>query len=269
MTTTPNNDLAKQLGAAEFLEGVQLKNGWTVVCKAPQAVNSTGGCFSIPYIVEKQAGNGKHRAFLKVLNLRRLLTAADLPREMQRMTTAFNFERDTLLSCRDKKLRRVATLIEDGQHTIPNNPFPICYIIFEIASGDIRKQIEQFTEFNLAWRLRTIHQVAVGIKQLHGQKIAHQDLKPSNVLIFEEFGAKVSDLGSADSGHQPNSSPRGAFAYAGDPAYAPPELLYGEISQDWHTRRIGCDLYLLGSLIVFFLLKRCVDDSNSPSAASS
>lgn len=252
MTTALNNAFAKQLGAAEFLEGVQLKNGWTVVSKAPQAVNSTGGCFSIPYIVEKQAGNTRHRAFLKVLNLRHLLAAADLPREMQRMTTAFNFERDTLLACRNQKLRRVATLIEDGQHTIPNNPFPICYIIFELAAGDIRKQIEQLTEFNLAWRLRTIHQVAVGLSQLHGKKIAHQDLKPSNVLIFEEFGAKISDLGCADSGIQPNSSPRGALPYAGDPSYAPPELLYGEVSPDWQTRRIGCDLYLLGNLIVFF-----------------
>ena len=153
-----NHELAKHLGAAEFLEGVQLNNGWTVVSKAPQAINSTGGCFSIPYVVEKQVGKTKHRAFLKVLNLRRLLTAADLPREMQRMTTAFNFERDTLLACKNHKLRRVATLIEDGQYALPNNPFPICYIVFELAAGDIRKEIEQLAEFNLAWRLRTLHQ---------------------------------------------------------------------------------------------------------------
>jgi serine/threonine protein kinase len=252
MTSPSNNAQAKQLVAAEFLEGVQLKNGWTIVSKAQQAVNSTGGCFSIPYVVERQIGKGKQRAFLKVLNLRRALESNDLAREMERMTTAFNFERTTLEACKDKRLRRVATLIEDGQHTLPNNPYPICYIIFELASGDIRKEIEQLTEFNLAWRLRTLHQVAVGLQQLHNNRIAHQDLKPSNVLIFEDFGAKVSDLGSADFGTHPNASPRGAFTYAGDPSYAPPELLYGELSQDWKTRRIGCDLYLLGSLIVFF-----------------
>lgn len=251
MTTASNTDLARQLGAAEFLEGVPLSNGWTVVSKAPQAVNSTGGCFSIPYVVERQAGKTTQRAFLKVLNLRRALEAEDLPREMQRLTTAFNFERDTLVACKDQRLRRVATLLEDGQHRLPNNPFPICYIIFELASGDIRKEIERLTEFNLAWRLRTIHHVAVGLKQLHTNKIAHQD-PPSNVLIFEGFGAKVSDLGCADSGIQPNASPRGSFPYAGDPSYAPPELLYGEVSPDWQTRRIACDLYLLGSLIVFF-----------------
>lgn len=246
------NGTTNQLSAAEFLEGVELNSGWKVVSKAPQAVKSTGGCFSIPYVVELRKGKVVKRAFMKVLNLRRLMMASDLAREMERMTSAFNFERDTLLLCRDRKLRRVATLIEDGQHHLPNNPFPICYIIFELASGDIRKQIERFSDFQLAWRLRTLHQVAVGIRQLHGQRLAHQDLKPSNILIFEQFGAKIGDLGSADSGDAPNASPRGHLSFAGDPSYAPPELLYNEVSSDWQTRRLACDLFLFGNLIVFF-----------------
>lgn len=249
---TDNHGIIIQLGAAEFLEGVELESGWKVVSKAPQAVNSTGGCFSIPYIVERRNGNTVQKAFMKVLNLRRLMMASDFAREMERMTSAFNFERDTLLLCKDRKLRRVASLIHDGQHRLPNNPFPICYIIFELATGDIRKQIESFKDFQLAWRLRTLHQISVGLRQLHGAGLAHQDLKPSNVLIFEHFGAKIGDLGCADSGISPNTSPRGHLPFAGDPAYAPPELLYNEVSTNWQTRRIACDLYLYGNLVVFF-----------------
>jgi hypothetical protein len=77
-------------------------------------------------------------------------------------------------------------------------------------------------------------------------------LKPSNVLFFEAFGAKVGDLGCADTLDRPSQSPRGHLAIAGDPSYAPPELWYSELSLDWKLRRLGCDVYLLGSLVVFF-----------------
>lgn len=55
---------------------------------------------------------------------------------------------------------------------------------------------------------------------LHGLDIAHQDLKPSNVLPI-----------------------------AGDPTYAPPELLYNYVPADWNVRRYACDVYLLGANI--------------------
>ncbi len=128
----------------------------------------------------------------------------------------------------------------------------MCYIIFELAEGDLRKQLGKMARFDIAWILRTLHHVAVALKQLHTNGIAHQDLKPSNVLFFDAFGAKIADLGCADTQEKPSSSPRGRLPIAGDPSYAPPELLYRELPLDWKARRFGCDLYLLGSLIVFF-----------------
>jgi hypothetical protein len=44
------------------------------------------------------------------------------------------------------------------------------------------------------------------------------------------------------------SSPYEELDVAGDHAYAPPETP----PQDWNTRRLGCDLYHLGSLVSFF-----------------
>ena len=46
--------------------------------------------------------------------------------------------------------------------------------------------------------------------------------------------------------------PHDKFTIQGDPAYAPPELLYGYLAPDWNRRRCGCDAYLLGSMIGFF-----------------
>ncbi|MBI5396591.1 MAG: protein kinase [Verrucomicrobia bacterium] len=244
-------DIDATVSAAEFLEGTDLANGWKVVSKLKPHATATGGNFSIPYVVERKEGKETRRAFLKVLNLRRALSTPDPLREIQRLTTAFNFERDTLALCKDKRLKRVAALIEDGQYSLPKSQIPIFYIIFEFADkGDIRRQIAQFNTLDLAWTLRTLHHIAIGLKQLHTNKIAHQDVKPSNVLIFSAVGAKVSDLGCADS--RGGESPRGHLTVAGDLSYAPLELLYNEVSSDWSIRRLGCDFYLLGSLVVFF-----------------
>jgi eukaryotic-like serine/threonine-protein kinase len=251
---TPSQPIPTQnFCAAEMLEGVQLNNGWKVLTKVPKPSTATGGCFSVPYFVERRNGKTAHRAFLKALNLRQLMAAQDFVKAMEQHTRAFNFEKETLELCRGKKLKRIATLLDSGEYRSHQGPYPVAYIIFELAEGgDARRQLAQMGAFDFAWTLRTLHQVAVGLQQLHGQGIAHQDLKPSNVLFFEAFGAKLADLGCADAQEAASKSPRGGFAIAGDWNYAPPELAYGEVSPDWKVRRLGCDLYLLGNLIVFF-----------------
>lgn len=55
--------------AAEYLEGVELPNGWKVLNRLS---NSTGGNFGVSYEVERKHGGKTQRAFLKALNLRRI-----------------------------------------------------------------------------------------------------------------------------------------------------------------------------------------------------
>ena len=215
-----------------MLDGIDLGNGWKVTTKVPKQPGSTGGCFSVSYFVEKAERKSKNRAFLKALNFRSLAVAPDFARAVQQHTAAFNFERDTLKLCNEKGLRRVARILEAGEFRPPNSSLPVCYIIFELADGDVRQQLSKLTAFNLAWTLRTLHHISVGLSQLHTHGIAHQDLKPSNVLFFDTFGAKIGDLGCADTADQPSQSPRGKLPIAGDPSYAPPELFYNEFSSD-------------------------------------
>ena len=128
------------------------------------------------------------------------------------------------------------------------------YLIFQRAEGDIRDKLDKWKEFekkfDLAWALRSLHHIAIGLQELHGMRIAHQDIKPSNVLVFKLEESKLTDLGSASQVGKPSKSDR--MPVAGDVSYAIPEQWYGwSQSLDFENRYL-VDLYRLGSLIFFF-----------------
>lgn len=227
--------------------GLQVGNGWKVIGQFEPASDGTGGNFSAGYIVEREGKKG----FLKALDFARALRAADPAKELQKLTEAFNFERLILDLCRQNSMSRVVQALEDGSVTVdPNNPAGIVqFLVFELADGDIRKQLQFDKSLDLAWKLRTLHNAATGLQQLHAREIAHQDVKPSNVLSFGADGSKLADLGRA--AEKTQNPPHFAYCVQGDPCYAPPELLYNHAPADWNERRFGCDAYLLGSLVVF------------------
>lgn len=239
---------------AECLIGLTLETGWRVLSVINKNPAGTGGHFSVGYIVDNPTGK---RAFLKALDFSAAFQAHDFTRALQEMTTAYNFERDLLNKCKGKKMTRVSTPIAEGEVEVPANFGPlnkVCYLIFDIAEGDIRNEITKFQAFDIAWSLRTLHHSAVGLWQLHQSGIAHQDLKPSNVLFFKEAGSKISDLGRASD--VTLGSLFDNLQIPGDQNYAPPEMFYrGSAPPDFSARK-SADLYMLGSLI-FFLFAGC------------
>ena len=203
----------------------------------------TGSNFSIGYRAERGDGN----AFVKVLDISKASITEDPARTLQDLTTAFNFERDVLEKC--QQLSRVVSALAEGTVTenLGDRVDVAQYIIFELAESDLRKQILS-RSFDLALNLRALHHVATGLSQLHSKGIAHQDIKPSNILIFNDTESKIGDLGRSST--NANVGPHDELSIAGDPVYAPPELIYGHVSSDWNIRRRACDLYQLGSLVV-------------------
>jgi serine/threonine protein kinase len=237
------------LTPAQQLLGRTLAKGWTVIEKIPRSAVATGGCFSEGYIVESSNGM---RAYLKALDYYYALSQQDPAAVLQAMTAAYNFERELLRKCKSSRLDRIIIALDDGSISIdPGNPAGVVqYIIFELADGDIRAHIATFKAFDLAWCLRCLHHITTGLFQLHRNGIAHQDLKPSNALVFKSVGTKLGDLGRAC--YDGHNGPSDNYEIPGDCSYAPPELLYGQIATTWDQRRFGCDLYLLGSMVVFF-----------------
>jgi eukaryotic-like serine/threonine-protein kinase len=239
------------LPPAERLIGMILEGGWTVISQVQKLPGATGGNFSVCYIVEDNEG---HKAFLKALDYSKALQEQDPARALMWLTEAFNFERDVLSKCKNEGLDKVVVALTDGtvRFENPEDAGVVQYLIFELAEGDVRKQALLSNQFDLAFSLRSLHHVATGLKQIHSHGIAHQDLKPSNILIFRNNTSKIADFGrAAYKGHVP---PHENLKVPGDLSYAPIDLLYGYVDPDWNRRRFSCDTYLLGSMAVFFFL---------------
>lgn len=229
------------------LLGLTLKDDWRVVEAVALNAYDTGSCFSVNYIVERQS----ERAFLKALDLSRAFLAENQTEVLEFLTVSFNYEKRLLMLCEAKRMDRVVRVIGEGSVQVdagePLSNVP--YLVFELANGDIRGHVRRLVALDHTWVMRTLHQVAVGLSQLHGAGIAHQDLKPSNVMVFDGTGAKVGDLGRAS--RRGETAPHDDLSIAGDPHHAPPECQYGAEVGDWAQRRFACDLYHLGSMITF------------------
>lgn len=233
------------------LLGRTLPGGWKVMQPRHKTPRSTGGNFSQGYIVENEDGR---RGFLKAMDFLSAFGSDDPSAALQAMTELFNFERALLDRCKVGRMKRIVQAIDHGKVFIEegNVASVVQYLIFELAEeGDVRSHHDDYNQFNIAWSLRCLHHITTGLYQLHKGDIVHQDVKPSNVLVFRDRITKLADLGSAAWKEGP--SPRGECAIPGDATYAPPELLYGHAESDWDARRLACDLYLLGSMIVFFI----------------
>jgi eukaryotic-like serine/threonine-protein kinase len=244
---------------AEVLSGLTLESGWIVAEAIPRPLDATGGTFSTSYRVERADGDISETAFLKALDFT-MITQLGMPiaDALKLVTDAYVFERDLVLACSGQRMSNVVRALDAGEVEVEADAVAIQfsflrsvpYIVFEIADGDVRRILSRPGHaLDEAWAFRILHGVANGLRQLHQVGIAHQDLKPSNVMTFGPK-AKVGDLGraSSESGGLFDNQP-----IAGDLTYASPELLYGELHSDDKVRRRAVDTYHLASMGTFLV----------------
>jgi len=239
---------------ASLLLNRELDNGWTVIKRFERSNTATGSCFSTGYVVKHKDGR---QAFMKAMDYTRALLHPAGPAMMQYLLEAYRFEKEICEKCKASHLSRVVHAIDSGFLILNEGDgySRVDYLIFDLADGDIRAHIDQSDIFDSAFAMRAIHNVAAALQQLHRADIAHQDLKPSNVLVYKLPGvqqtrkSKLTDFGRAWSGDL--KAPHDAAIFAGDPKYIPFELMYNEKPQNEKTYRFGTDLFLLGSLIMY------------------
>ncbi|MCF2922806.1 MULTISPECIES: protein kinase [unclassified Pseudoalteromonas] len=234
---------------SKALEGLVTTSGWKIG-KMINTTSGTGGNFCTRYTAISPEGK---IGFLKAMDLSKV--ASKSLTEMNKTISEYLFEQNILDHCKDRKLTRVVTPLDSGEISSPVS-FPplnrVFYIIFELAEGDLRSQ---FINSDIeSWKnvFKSLHHVAVGIKQLHQIGIAHQDIKPSNVLCFENEQSKISDLGRVTDAK--GESPFSALSFTGDRSYAPIEVHYRIPITDFIDRRLS-DVHMFGSLIYHVISK--------------
>ena len=251
--------------AAYRLEGLKLKGDWVVgkrISTGSEAGGS-GGFFSVSYHVKK----GDQTAFLKAFDIVKALNQAkmngiNLAVALQQQTQAFNFETSLHDVCVGAKMKRVVKILDHGEAIVPAieneqiNQIP--YMIMELADGgDVRAYLGKTQLIDITLKLNYLKDVASGLLQLHNAKVSHQDLKPSNVMVFGDTIAKVGDLGRASSQNIPSLHDQARIA--GDRNYAPPEQLYNHELVDWMDRRMRCDIYQFASVVTFIFFGTTVN----------
>jgi serine/threonine protein kinase len=244
-------------GPAYQLLGLTLNNRWRVTELRSPSSDDTGGYFSVGYFAEDLDSPTNEEVFVKALDYSRWreLQFPSLADAMSYLTEGFRFERDIVMECADLRMRNVVKGFDSGSIEIAGFEIfnYVDFIVFEKAECDVRGRLRSVEAFDVAWKLHLLHNVAKGLQQLHQSKKAHLDLKPSNVLCFDESDletmAKIGDLGRAHDASR--SGPHSNVVFPGDRTYAPPEVLYGlnESDRILQTRQI--DMYLLGSMMTF------------------
>lgn len=226
---------------ANSLQGLTTVTGWTVTKKITVPLG-TGGNFCVRYI----ANSPDHGdAFLKAMDL---TGCRDLA-EINKVSGEYLFEQQILELCAEKNLRRVVRSLDAGTISVPHRSPPYdkaYYVIFEEARSDVRQEYLSGASTEFSSKFKVLHHVAVGISQLHRNGISHQDVKPSNVLVYDGDEHKVGDLGRVVD--KSGTSPFAKNPFPGDTGYMPIEMHYAIRNLEFSTRML-CDIYMVGSLL--------------------
>ena len=219
--------IPKHKQAAHLLEGRILDGGWLVGKKIEKSNKGSVGIYSCYYEVSQ----GDRKGFLKAFDYSNAAKITDnFAAEIHNITATFNLEKEILEICRDNGCKNVIEILDTGATNIPEaTEYPrVEYLILELAEGNINEALED-PKISLEWKIRSLHQLAKGLSELHKLSIAHQDIKPANIVKLPSGLTKVSDLGSAASVKKKETELPfiQRNRYAGTWSYAPPELLYG------------------------------------------
>lgn len=237
------------MSAADQLQGLTLENGWLVTRHIARNPNGTGGTFSQSYEVRQSDRYG----FMKAFDFSDAFNpGVDTLTEIDKYVGDYTHEREILQHCGDRRLSNVVIAVDHGSVQVPNLSTiegRVYYLIFEMAQCDVRVQMDVTKRLDTLQCMTALKDVTLGLLQVHRELIAHQDTKPSNVLVYGDKGFKIADFGR--SSRRGRVSRHDAFNIAGDRTYAPPELLYGFTHPDFVPRRIGCDMYMIGNLAGF------------------
>lgn len=131
-------------------------------------------------------------------------------------------------AARLKRFLREAKILSQIEHPnvvrVYDFGFPkdseIPYIVMEYVPGKSLTTFIKENKLTLEQKLYIIAQIAAALAIVHKFGVLHRDVKPSNILVTDDFIAKLSDFGIAKIS---DSSLTMTHEVLGSPAYMPPE----------------------------------------------
>lgn len=207
-------------------------------------------------------------AIMKVLNYDKCLNAnyldgaKDQNDLLAREAEAFHFETELSKECAGSHMGNVIRYLDSGElkldgYVVKN----VAYIVYEMSEGKIGDFLKFSSKANLVAdlgvlvdKLKSLHQVTKGVKQLHTHLIAHHNITPQSIEVFETNSLfKIGGLQKSRTRQAVLNSPVAAKLFDGDYTFAPPEAFFShKISEEMSTY-YQIDTYMLGNLVVYYL----------------
>ncbi len=155
----------------------------------------------------------------------------------------------------------IVTVIDAGEEPSEDGDGGTPYIVLEYVEGETLKQlIRREGSLEVTEALAYAIEIARALGAAHERLIVHRDVKPQNVLISEEGGAKITDFGIARTLTEEGLTVAGRVLGTTD--YVSPEQALG------HPVTGQSDLYSLGVVLYEMLTGQVPFTSETPVAVA-
>lgn len=150
----------------------------------------------------------------------------------------------TLAMLRHPNLPRIRHLVSHGDD--------IYLVADEINGRTLAQAVEEDGAFDPELVRRYLKQLLQVVHFLHSQPqpIIHRDLRPTSILVTPHGNLRLAEFGLAKMGEAAAGSAATSFRSAGDPDFAAPEQLLGDVSS------VKNDLYSVGALAYYMALAK-------------
>lgn len=236
--------------AAEELDGIVISERFRLDRKLHVGKQESGGNFGVGYVAT-DLQDGKKR-FVKVVDFRKRMHELHELREILEWA-----EFEVLMHKACMRMSNVVRMVAHGELAFlevgSSDPYNLICVVMELGEGDIKNHVDYAPQGSAYWKLWVLREISLAMVQMERANLAHNDIKPSNVIRFPSEGdrhiVKLGDVGRAVT--KSGSGPFDDWIWAGDPRHKPLETLYGYQESEWQNRSTAADAYMLGNLACF------------------